>query len=69
MTQLTEERKHGYWTEESYWRSRGRGKSIRYYTYRCSVCSTDVSRRHKYEFCPRCGAIMDLNKENTNETT
>lgn len=56
-------RVHGQWIEVSYYKSMGNGKSTKYYAKRCSVCKADAKRKSKHNFCPNCGAIMDIKQE------
>ena len=53
-------RTHGQWIEVVFWKSRDTNKPVRHYTNRCSVCSADVGRKHRYKYCPHCGSIMDI---------
>ena len=46
---------HGRWEHKKFWKN-----SIQYHTNECSICHNNVSSRNAYQYCPHCGARMDL---------
>ena len=55
--------KHGRWIDRGWdgdfsWRIDGRGTCWR--VYQCSCCKDEQHGSPKYNFCPNCGAKMDL---------
>ena len=54
--------KHGRWKEVDYWSSKN-GSSIHYIANQCSACHCNSPRKAQYNYCPNCGAKMDISRK------
>jgi len=56
---------HGRWNTKPYYKADGKGGVFKYCDfYLCSECATERPIVPPYNYCPNCGAKMDLEVDN-----